>query len=366
MNSISIIVPLYNEEESLRELYQEIAQVAAQEKLAIELIFIDDGSTDQSWKVISSLPECEGGITLKVLRFRRNFGKAAALNAGFKLATAEVTFTMDADLQDDPKEIPRFLEKLETDDLDVVSGWKKKRYDPWHKVGPSRIFNAMVSRLSGVKLHDHNCGFKCYRTELLGEINLYGELHRFVPVLAAAKGWKVGELVVHHRARQFGHSKYGVFRMVKGFLDLLTVSFLTGYGQRPQHLFGSLGLLSFFLGGLGTMVLAFMWVASRVDLSPIGLNLGFVEPVHLTERATFYYALGALFLGTQFISIGVLAELIAAKTNLFESVYSVQESLYLDDESAPNEKKNKKKDFRTHFGANFPKSLAHIRDEEVA
>ena len=173
------------------------------------------------------------------IRFRRNFGKAAALSAGFDAARGELVVTLDADLQDDPREIPRFLAEIDKG-LDCVSGWKQVRHDPWHKVGPSRVFNWLVGVLTGVKLHDHNCGFKCYRREIFDEVRLYGELHRFVPVLAAARGWKVGEIVVNHRARKFGRSKYGVTRIVKGFLDLLTVYFLTGFEQRPQHLLGTL------------------------------------------------------------------------------------------------------------------------------
>ena len=196
------------------------------------------------------------------LRFRRNFGKAAALGAGFGHARGELVMTLDADLQDDPREIPRFLAAMQNN-LDVVSGWKKVRHDPWHKVYPSRIFNWLVSWLTGVRLHDHNCGMKCYRRAIFDEVQLYGELHRFVPVLAAGRGYRVGEIVIEHRPRKFGRSKYGVGRFVKGFLDLLTVKFLTGFGQRPQHVLGSVGLLSFVVGAIMLLYLAGYWLVSR-------------------------------------------------------------------------------------------------------
>ena len=218
---------------------------------------------DNSWEIIRRLAAADPQV--RGIRFRRNFGKAAALTAGFAQVRGEMVMTLDADLQDDPHEIPRFLAAMEND-LDVVSGWKQVRHDPWHKVLPSRVFNAMVSGLTGVKLHDHNCGMKCYRREVLGEVRLYGELHRFMPVLAAGRGYRVGEIVINHRARKFGQSKYGVARFVKGFLDLLTVKFLTGYGQRPQHLLGTIGLSCFVLGGLWAIWLALDWVVSRLGI----------------------------------------------------------------------------------------------------
>ncbi len=222
------------------------------------------------------------------LRFRRNFGKAAALGAGFESAHGELVMTLDADLQDDPREIPRFLTAIATG-LDVVSGWKRVRHDPWHKVFPSRVFNWLVSRLTGVSLHDHNCGMKCYRREVFREVRLYGELHRFVPVLAAARGFRVGEITIAHRPRRYGRSKYGVRRFVTGFLDLLTVKFLTGFGQRPQHLLGAVGLASFVLGGLVLCYLTGYWVMTQ--LRP---DLGW-PPLH--ERPLLLYSLGALLAG---------------------------------------------------------------------
>ena len=224
--------------------------------------------------------------------------------------------TLDADLQDDPHEIPRFLAAISRN-LDVVSGWKQVRHDPWHKVLPSRVFNALVSWLTGVRLHDHNCGMKCYRREVFREVRLYGELHRFVPVLAAARGFAVGEVVIQHRPRRFGQSKYGVGRFIKGFLDLLTVKFLTGFGQRPQHLLGAIGLLSFVAGAAGMLALAIWWVIGRLDPA--------LEITPLHERPAVIYSLGALLLGGQLMSIGFLAELITAYQFRDADTYSIAE-----------------------------------------
>ncbi len=309
----SIVIPVFNEEDTIHTLRDEIDAVARENGYEHELVLIDDGSSDASWQRITEL--CESNDNVKAIRFRRNFGKAAALTAGFEAASGDLVFTMDADLQDDPKEIPRFLEMMENG-VDVVSGWKKVRHDPWHKVGPSRIFNALVSKLTGVKLHDHNCGFKCYRREIFREVQLYGELHRFVPVLAAARGWKVGEIVVDHRAREHGVSKYGILRMPKGFLDLLTVKFLTGFGQRPQHVLGMFGMICFMLSLLGISVLTLMWLVSRISL--FGL-----EPVHLHQRAIFYYSLAGLLLSAQFMLTGFLAEQITAMNLRSADTYSV-------------------------------------------
>lgn len=317
---LSAVIPVFNEVESLRELHRELDEVAREHEYELEIIFIDDGSTDGSWDEIQKLAAEDSRV--RGIRFRGNFGKAAALSAGFKEARGEFVFTLDADLQDDPREMPSFLEEMKSG-LDVVSGWKKVRHDPWHKVGPSRVFNWLVGFLTKVKLHDHNCGFKCYRGEILSELQLYGEMHRFVPVLAAARGCKVGEVVVNHRARKFGHSKYGFRRFVKGFLDLLTVHFLTGYGQRPQHLLGTLGLISFFLGGLGVLALTIWWFCSRLD------NFGFVdttiEDLDLHKRAIFYYSMAAMLLGAQFITVGFLAELMTAYHMKNASTYSIRE-----------------------------------------
>jgi glycosyltransferase involved in cell wall biosynthesis len=315
---VSIVIPVFNERDSLPALFAEIAAVAQTNQVELEVVFVDDGSSDGSWQTIADLACDNAGI--HGIRLRRNFGKAAALSAGFHAAHGDIIFTLDADLQDDPAEIPRFLAVLnETkagQPVDVISGWKRVRRDPWHKVWPSRVFNFMVSWLTGVRLHDHNCGMKCYRALVFREVRLYGELHRFIPVLAAARGFRVGEIEINHRPRRFGRSKYGARRFIKGFLDLLTVKFLTGFGQRPQHLLGSLGLVSFLLGSLGLLYLAVTWIIRLWHPEEY-------EPLH--ERALLFYALGALLLGAQMMSIGFLAELVTAYVGRDEDSYSIAE-----------------------------------------
>lgn len=311
---LSIVIPVKDEHESLVDLHRELGEVARTNGYNLDIVFVDDGSTDGSWKVIQTLAAEDSHV--RGIRFRRNFGKAAALSAGFEAAQGELVMTLDADLQDDPREIPRFLAAIASP-LDVVSGWKEIRNDPWNKVFASRIFNGLVSWLTGVRLHDHNCGMKCYRREVLKEVRLYGELHRFVPVLAAARGFSVGEVVIRHRARKFGHSKYGARRVVKGFLDLLTVKFLTGFNQRPQHVLGTFGLISFVLGGLGMLYLTAYWVVGQLNPE---WNL---MPLH--ERPAVLYSLGALLLGGQLMSIGFLAELITAYQLRDAETYSISE-----------------------------------------
>ena len=317
---LSAVIPVYNEVESLPALHAELSEVARENGYQLEIIFIDDGSRDGSWDAIERLAAADPRV--RGIRFRRNFGKAAALSAGFEAAQGEYVVTLDADLQDDPHEIPRFLAEMEKG-FDCVSGWKQVRHDPWHKVGPSRVFNWLVGRLTGVKLHDHNCGFKCYRREIFPEVRIYGELHRFVPVLAAARGWTVGEIVVNHRARKFGQSKYGVSRIIKGFLDLLTVYFLTGFNQRPQHLLGTLGIASFAIGFAGLLYLTVSWILLHTFPQ---WNTWFpywqLEPLH--QRPAVIYSMGALLLGAQFISMGFLAELFTSYYGHNAVTYSVK------------------------------------------
>jgi dolichol-phosphate mannosyltransferase len=309
---LSVVVPVYNEEQSLETLHREFCEVATAHGYELDMIFVDDGSSDGSWSVIRRLAERDPQF--RGIRFRRNFGKAAALSAGFDHARGSLVMTLDADLQDDPAEIPNFLAKMD-EGFDVVSGWKKVRHDPWHKVGPSRVFNWIVSRMTGVVLHDHNCGMKCYRQEVFDEVRLYGELHRFVPVLAAARGFRVGELVINHRPRQYGRSKYGLTRFVKGFLDLLTVKFLTGFGQRPQHVLGAVGLVSFLLGALGLTYLAVYWAVAQLwpDLELL--------PLH--QRPAVIYSVGLLLMGGQLMSIGFLGELFVAHQGRDLQQYSI-------------------------------------------
>lgn len=309
---LSVIVPVFDEAASLPQLHRELADVADAEGYELQLILVDDGSTDRTWQEIQELAANDPRVL--GIRFRRNFGKAAALSAGFDAATGDRIVTIDGDLQDDPGEIPKLLAKLD-EGFDVVSGWKQVRHDPWHKVWPSRVFNWLVSGLTGVKLHDHNCGLKCFRREVMHEVRLYGELHRFVPVLAAARGFKVTEVVVQHRPRKFGASKYGVSRIVKGLLDLLTVKFVIGYGQRPQHLLGAVGLASLGLGAFGMTYLAAKWCLSRV--------IDGWEPIHLHETASLYYSLALVVIGAQFMSFGFLGEMMTAYLVRESDTYSI-------------------------------------------
>ena len=270
----SVVIPVFNEAESLPLLLRELRAAFAEiPEVPFEVIFVDDGSRDASWATICELADDR----VRGLRFRRNFGKAAALQAGFAASRGEVVFTLDADLQDDPKEIPSFLSKLSSDGLDLISGYKQVRHDPWHKVFPSRVFNGAISWLTGVKLHDHNCGFKCYRADVVRRVRLYGELHRFIPVLAAAEGFRVGEKVVQHRARRFGRSKFGASRFLKGLLDLLQVHFRTTYGRRPLHFFGTAAFLLFGVALLGTVATTLIpgnWIATPLMILAIVAGSG--------------------------------------------------------------------------------------------
>jgi dolichol-phosphate mannosyltransferase len=312
--AVSFVIPTMNEQQSLPELHQRIKQVCQAEGIDHQIIFVDDGSSDGSWQVMERL--VAGDAQTTAIRFRRNFGKAAALAAGIQSCQGEIVITMDADLQDDPGEIPRFLAEMAAG-YDVVSGWKEVRHDPWHKTLPSKVFNWLVSSMTGVRLRDHNCGFKSYRREIFDEVELYGELHRFVPVLAAARGWRVGQIAVQHHARQFGRSKYGLSRLSKGFLDLITVYLLTGFSSRPQHLIGSIGLLFFTIGGIGISALTALWVVSRCSDS--------MADVHLHETAIFFYCILALLLGSQFLLAGLLSELIVSRTRKSYPPFSISQ-----------------------------------------
>ena len=294
---LSIVVPLCNEAESLTPLLGEILEsISALPEWKLQLIFVDDGSTDDSWSTIREFAAVDPRI--HGIRFRRNFGKAAALEAGFRAATGEIVFTMDADLQDDPGQIPKFIDAIAAG-KDLVSGYKQKRNDPWHKVYPSRLFNGVVSFVTGVTLHDHNCGFKAYRAGVIRDLRLYGELHRFVPVLAAAKGYVVGEIVVKHRARKFGRSKFGARRFLKGFLDLLQVKFVTAFGYRPMHFFGTAAVLAWLLAAGGLFAFGFClvlyWFNVMSDVYPL---------------VVFATSLAAGLFGSQALLSGYVAELI--------------------------------------------------------
>ena len=313
---LSIVIPVFNEAESLTELHEQIDRVATEHSLDLEIIFVDDGSRDRSWKEIRQLAKKDPRV--RGLRFRRNFGKAAGLTAGIRAARGEFIFMMDADLQDDPAEIPKFIEKL-GEGFDVVNGWKVRRLDPWHKVYPSLVFNWLVARMTGLELHDHNCGLKLFKAEVGREIRLYGELHRFIPVLANARGFRVTEVAIKHRARKHGESKYGFRRFLRGFLDLITVTFLTGYGQRPQHMLGAAGLVAFGLGLLGQGYLAMAWVMMHI--------IPLFKDVPIGSRPLLHYSIALTLLGAQAMSLGLLAELIVHYTSRDSDTYTVSDEV---------------------------------------
>jgi glycosyltransferase involved in cell wall biosynthesis len=305
---LSVVIPLFNEEDSLRELLTEVRSVLGPSRLKYEVIFVDDGSTDNSFKLLQELHK--NNPQVKAIRLRRNFGKSAALSAGFQAATGDAIVTMDADLQDDPAEIPRLLEKLR-EGCDLVSGWKKKRRDPISKTIPSRFFNFVTAKLTGINIHDFNCGLKAYRKEVAKELKVYGELHRYIPVLAHWAGYQVGEIVVQHHPRKYGKTKFGPGRFWRGFLDLLTVLFTTRYIQQPLHLFGVWGLVSFLAGLFIDLYLSVEWLLGRIAIG---------------NRPLFLLGILLIIVGIQFISIGLLGEMIT-KTQQAEKEYAIREVL---------------------------------------
>jgi glycosyltransferase involved in cell wall biosynthesis len=297
---LSVVIPVYNEEESINELTTWIETVCLNSKISFEIIFIDDGSSDSSWQVISRLSQEK--IFVKGLRFRRNYGKAAALHTGFQEASGDVVITMDSDLQDSPEEIPGLMKMIREGDYDLVSGWKKKRYDPFIKRITSKLYNRTARMSSGIKLHDFNCGLKAYRSEVVKSIEVFGEMHRYIPMLAKEAGFrKIGEKVVEHRARKYGVTKYGLDRFVKGYLDLLTIGFITRFGKSPMHLFGSLGTLMFLIGFImaGFLGGRKLWYVSNNLRAPL-----------VTESPFFYIALIVMVIGTLLFLTGFLGELI--------------------------------------------------------
>ena len=298
---ISVVVPLYNEEESLPELVQWIDRVCKSEGLTYEIIMVDDGSTDGSWQVVESL-KMQYGASIKAIHFMRNYGKSAALYCGFEAAEGEVVYTMDADLQDSPDEIPAMRKMILEEGYDLVSGWKRKRYDPIGKRLPSKFFNWTARKVSGIKLHDFNCGLKCYRKSVVKSIEVYGEMHRYIPILAKHAGFKhIGEKEVHHQARKYGVSKFGMERMVKGYLDLISVTFMSRFGRSPMYFFGGLGTLMFLLGGFTTCWVIGSKIYKQIMDQPL-------RPV--TEQPLFYLAILAIVLGVQLFLAGFLGELI--------------------------------------------------------
>lgn len=296
--NISIVVPLLNEEESLVELSDWIKRVCDTAGLSYELIFIDDGSTDKSWSIIEDLSS--KNTQVKGLKFQRNYGKSAALNVGFKEVQGDVVITMDADLQDSPDEIPELYRLVKEEKYDIVSGWKKKRHDPFIKNFTSKIYNFWARVITGVKLHDMNCGLKAYNCEVVKNIEVYGEMHRYIPVIAKSRGYgRIGEKAVEHRARKYGKTKFGISRFLYGFLDLLSISFVSRYKKRPMHLFGALGTLMFAIGFAFAIYL--------------GVDKLFIDKTGrlITERPVFYIALTSMVLGTQLFLAGFIGEMVA-------------------------------------------------------
>ncbi len=305
---VSVVIPLYNEEESIKELNQQLRSTLGRMNVRYEILYIDDGSTDRSFQILRDLKRNDRH--LKVIRFRRNYGKSAALSVGFEKAQGNIVFTMDADLQDDPSEIPSMKRRIE-EGFDLISGWKKIRRDPLSKTIPSRFFNFVTAVLTGIKIHDFNCGLKAYRREVVKSVNVYGELHRYIPVLAHWEGFRIGEMAVQHRPRKYGKTKFGLGRFWKGFLDLLTALFTTRFLRRPLHLFGPIGLVVTLAGTVIDVWLVIEWMRGLTSLG---------------NRPLFLAGSMLIVIGIQFISLGLLGEMIS-KTRTSAEEYSIREFL---------------------------------------
>ncbi len=316
---ISIVVPLYNEEESLPELIEWIDKVCTANQYQYEVIMVNDGSSDSSWEVVQDLAQQYPAV--KGISFRRNYGKAAALNEGFQAAQGEVVITMDADLQDSPDEIPELRRMIVEDGFDLVSGWKKKRHDPITKTIPTKLYNWATRKMSGIYLHDMNCGLKSYRNAVVKSVEVYGDMHRYIPVMAKQAGFnRIGEKVVQHQARKYGVTKFGLERFINGFLDLLTITFITRFGKKPMHFFGTVGTLFFFLGG----IITFWLLVSKAYSIYIG------DPNRLVaENPLFFIALTMMIIGVQLFLAGFLAELIS-RSSPDRNKYEVAETLRLN------------------------------------
>ena len=293
---ISVVIPLFNEEESLKELYDWIASMMQSNQFLYEVIFIDDGSTDTSWEVIEDLSQTTS--TVKGIRFQKNYGKSQALDAGFQIAAGNVVITMDADLQDSPEEIPELYRMIKEDGYDLVSGWKKKRYDPITKTIPTKLYNGVTRMMSGIKLNDMNCGLKAYKSEVIKNIEVYGDMHRYIPVIAKSAGYgKIGEKVVQHQARKYGTSKFGISRFIRGPLDLASIMFVSKYGKRPMHFFGMIGIV---LLSIGFLLLAYLSIKKL-----------FFDQAGIASLPSFYLGILSIIVGVQLFIAGFLAELIS-------------------------------------------------------
>ncbi len=309
---ISVVIPLYNEEESLPELSDWIKKVMTENNYSYEIIFVDDGSSDNSWEVIKDLKN--KNLDIKAFKFRRNYGKAAGLYTGFKAAKGKVVITMDADLQDSPEEIPELFKMITEKNFDLVSGWKKKRYDPIiSKNLPSKLFNYSARVISGIKLHDFNCGLKAYKNKVVKAIEVYGEMHRYIPILAKNAGFKkIGEKIVTHQKRKYGVTKYGISRFINGFLDLISVSFTTKFIKKPMHFFGTLGTLSFFIGFVILIYLSYAKIA--------------LNQYKMTERPLFFLGLLAVIFGSQLFLTGFLGDIISRNSSI-RNDYVIEEEI---------------------------------------
>jgi glycosyltransferase involved in cell wall biosynthesis len=302
MLDLSIVIPLFNEDESLTELHAWIQKVMLENNFSYEIIFVDDGSKDNSWEVISNLRKNDSCV--RGIKFQRNYGKSAALQVGFQAANGNVVITMDADLQDSPEEIPELRRMIIEQDMDVVSGWKKKRHDPLTKTLPTKLYNWAARRITGIHLHDFNCGLKAYKLSVVKSIELYGDMHRYVPALAKYAGYqKIGEKVVQHQARKYGVTKFGLNRFLNGPLDLMTVAFMGKFGKKPMHFFGALGMLMFFIG----FSLIFYLGIDKLFIHQTARNLA--------QRSEFFISLVAMIIGVQFFLAGFLAELIGRNSS---------------------------------------------------
>ena len=311
---ISIVIPLLNECESLQELSLKIDSVMKDNSFNYEVIYVDDGSNDNSWEIISSI--CKENNSFKALKFSKNYGKSQALHAGFEIATGNLVFTMDADLQDDPEEIPEMYNLIINKNLDILSGWKKKRFDPFlTKNLPSKIFNLCARLTSGIKLNDFNCGLKGYKNEVVKNINVYGEMHRYIPILASNEGYnKIEEKVIKHRPRKYGQTKFGMSRFSHGFLDLVTIWFLSRFGKRPMHFFGTIGALMLIIGFMFALYLGI----DKIYLNPEGRLI--------TEKPEFFISLTTMILGSQFFVAGFLGEMIT-RNNQNKKQYKIDQKI---------------------------------------
>jgi glycosyltransferase involved in cell wall biosynthesis len=314
---VSLVIPLLNEEESLPELHAWIRRVCVEHGLSYEVIFIDDGSRDRSWSIIESLRLQDPRV--RAIRFQRNYGKSAALHVGFEAAEGDVVITMDADLQDSPDEIPELVGMICSGQYDLVSGWKKKRFDPLSKTIPTKLYNWATRRMSGIYLHDFNCGLKAYKKEVIKSIEIYGEMHRYIPVMAHREGFKkIGEKVVEHRARKYGHTKFGLERFINGPLDLMTIMFISRFGKRPMHIFGTFGALMFLIG----LALSSYLIIDKY----LHLYVWQTKAPLLSDQASFYIALTSMILGTQLFLAGFIGEIIIRNSSTRNN-YKVRETL---------------------------------------